>query len=29
MREGNESKRALIGVSGGAPRSISFSGPWA
>ncbi|EBW6249325.1 type VI secretion system lipoprotein TssJ [Salmonella enterica subsp. enterica serovar Enteritidis] len=29
MREGNESKLTLIGVSGGAPRSISFSGPWA
>ncbi len=29
MREGNESKLTLIGVSGGAPRSISFSGSWA
>lgn len=29
MREGNESKLTLIGVSGGAPRSISFTGPWA
>lgn len=29
MREGNESKLTLIGTSGNAPRSISFSGPWA
>lgn len=29
MREGNESKLTLIGLSGGAPRSVSFSGPWA
>ncbi|MEM5856454.1 type VI secretion IcmF C-terminal domain-containing protein [Citrobacter freundii] len=29
MREGNESKLTLIGTSGSAPRSISFSGPWA
>lgn len=29
MREGNESKLTLIGTRGGAPRSISFSGPWA
>ncbi|EBU3150130.1 type VI secretion system membrane subunit TssM [Salmonella enterica] len=29
MREGNESKLTLIGLSGSAPRSISFSGPWA
>lgn len=29
MREGNESKLTLIGTSGGAPRSLSFSGPWA
>ncbi len=29
MREGNESKLTLVGVSGGAPRSISYSGPWA
>ncbi|WP_323133987.1 type VI secretion IcmF C-terminal domain-containing protein, partial [Escherichia coli] len=29
MREGNESKLTLIGTSGGAPRSIAFSGPWA
>ncbi|WET42757.1 type VI secretion system membrane subunit TssM [Citrobacter enshiensis] len=29
MREGNESKLTLVGTSGGAPRSISFSGPWA
>ena len=29
MREGNESKLTLVGASGGAPRSISFSGPWA
>ncbi|HFI7365314.1 type VI secretion system membrane subunit TssM [Escherichia coli] len=29
MREGNESKLTLIGISGNAPRSISFSGPWA
>ena len=29
MREGNESKLTLIGVSGGAPRSIRFTGPWA
>ncbi|EFC6650653.1 type VI secretion system membrane subunit TssM [Escherichia coli] len=29
MREGNESKLMLIGTSGNAPRSISFSGPWA
>ncbi|EEW0677493.1 AAA family ATPase [Escherichia coli] len=29
MREGNESKLTLVGANGGAPRSISFSGPWA
>ena len=29
MREGNESKLTLVGTSGGAPRSISFNGPWA
>ncbi|EIE9115894.1 type VI secretion system membrane subunit TssM [Salmonella enterica] len=29
MREGNESKLTLIGLNGSAPRSISFSGPWA
>ncbi|ETJ27796.1 MAG: Type VI secretion protein IcmF, partial [Escherichia coli DORA_A_5_14_21] len=29
MREGNESKLTLVGARGGAPRSISFSGPWA
>ncbi|EKS4626877.1 type VI secretion system membrane subunit TssM [Salmonella enterica] len=29
MREGNESKLTLIGLSGSAPRSISFGGPWA
>ena len=29
MREGNESKLTLIGISGGAPRSIRFTGPWA
>lgn len=29
MREGSESKLTLIGTGGGAPRSISFSGPWA
>lgn len=29
MREGNESKLTLIGTAGNAPRSISFSGPWA
>ncbi|MFG6093245.1 type VI secretion system membrane subunit TssM [Enterobacter soli] len=29
MREGNESKLTLIGIGGNAPRSISFSGPWA
>ncbi|EDT6764293.1 type VI secretion system membrane subunit TssM [Salmonella enterica subsp. enterica] len=29
MREGNESKLTLIGTSGNAPRSVSFSGPWA
>lgn len=29
MREGNESKLTLIGLSGGSPRSISFRGPWA
>ncbi|EDT2963772.1 type VI secretion system membrane subunit TssM [Salmonella enterica subsp. enterica] len=29
MREGNESKLTLVGASGGAPRSISFTGPWA
>lgn len=29
MREGNESKLTLVSTSGGAPRSISFSGPWA
>ncbi|WP_280177120.1 type VI secretion IcmF C-terminal domain-containing protein, partial [Escherichia coli] len=29
MREGNESKLTLIGVSGGAPRSVRFTGPWA
>ncbi|HAL6566230.1 TPA: type VI secretion system membrane subunit TssM [Escherichia coli] len=29
MRESNESKLTLIGTSGNAPRSISFSGPWA
>ncbi|WP_333489419.1 type VI secretion system membrane subunit TssM [Enterobacter cloacae] len=29
MREGNESKLTLIGAGGNAPRSITFSGPWA
>lgn len=29
MREGNESKLTLVGISGGSSRSISFSGPWA
>lgn len=29
MREGNESKLTLVGTGGNAPRSISFSGPWA
>lgn len=29
MREGNESKLTLVSTNGGAPRSISFSGPWA
>lgn len=29
MREGNESKLTLVGTGGSAPRSISFSGPWA
>lgn len=29
MREGNESKLTLIGISGNSPRSISFIGPWA
>ncbi|TDN50637.1 type VI secretion system (T6SS) IcmF/TssM family protein [Buttiauxella sp. JUb87] len=29
MREGNESKLTMIGTGGNAPRSISFSGPWA
>ena len=29
MREGNESKLTLVGTSGSAPRSITFSGPWA
>lgn len=29
MREGNESKLTLISTGGNAPRSISFSGPWA
>ncbi len=29
MREGNESKLTLIGTNGGAPRSLSFNGPWA
>ncbi|WP_318366252.1 type VI secretion system membrane subunit TssM [Enterobacter sp.] len=29
MREGNESKLTLVGAGGNAPRSISFSGPWA
>lgn len=29
MREGNESKLTLVGTNGNAPRSITFSGPWA
>lgn len=29
MREGNESKLTLVSSGGGAPRSITFSGPWA
>lgn len=29
MREGNESKLTLVGVGNKAPRSISYTGPWA
>lgn len=29
MREGNQSKLTLVGASGGSPRSIIYSGPWA
>lgn len=29
MREGNESKLTLVGTNGMAPRSMSFTGPWA